>query len=303
MKRHRFKEWVLATRPWSFPASLMPVIVGGAYVYWISCSASSEGMNVNWMNFLLSVLAIVLLQASGNLWSDLNDYRCGVDTSENYSVKILTSGEFSVKEVLCLSAGLFVTAVAVGGILLMLSGPLTLLFGAAGLLLLVFYPKLKYHAFGDADIFVAYAMLPLLGTSYVMTGSIVWPIVWLTLPVGLITVAILHVNNTRDIESDRRAGISTLAMTVGYSIAKPIYIFEIVLPFLCVGIFILCGVLPVTSVVAFFAFLPAINNVRTMNASTASDVSAIVSLDAATAKLQLIFSLLLSISLFAAVLI
>lgn len=303
MKKHSLKEWVLATRPWSFPASLMPVMVAGAYVYWISGSVSANGAGINWLNFLLSVLVIVLLQASGNLWSDVNDYRHGVDTPEIYSVKILTTGEFTIKEVLYLAAGLFAMAVVVGGILVLLSGPLTILFGVVGLFLLIFYPKFKYHAFGDADIFVAYALLPLLGTSYVMTGSIIWPIVWLTLPVGLITVAILHVNNTRDIASDRQAGISTLAMAVGYSVAKPIYILEIVLPFLCVGLFIISGVLPITAFMSFLALLPAINNIKRMNASTPSDTSAIVTLDAATAKLQLIFSLLLSISLFAAALV
>ena len=63
MKKHSFKEWLVAVRPWSFPASAMPVLVTLAYLHW------GHG-SVDWLNGLWALVNIVLFHASGNTWSD-----------------------------------------------------------------------------------------------------------------------------------------------------------------------------------------------------------------------------------------
>lgn len=287
----------MATRPWSFPASIMPVSVVIAYMWWASSTAeihTDDG--IKWWNGFLALIAMALFQAAGNVWSDFNDYIHKVDTAESYGVKILTSGEFSPREIRRLAIILLCAATGVGLAIAVMSGVFTLLIGFAGLILTLFYPRLKYNALGDADIFLTYGLLPTIGTSYVLTGTIVWSVLWLALPVGLITVAILHVNNTRDVHTDAKAHIRTFAMLIGHTAAKAVYIMEILLPFAGVALLVWFNVFPVWSLLAMLAIVPALKSVHLMKKSSASDISGIAALDVATAQLQLIFSLLLTAS-------
>ena len=71
-QKHTWKDWLLAVRPWSFPASAMPVAVTLAYLWW-------AGEAVNWTNGVWALLNIIVFHAAGNTWSDYFDYRRGVD--------------------------------------------------------------------------------------------------------------------------------------------------------------------------------------------------------------------------------
>lgn len=59
------------------------------------------------------------------------------------------------------------------------------------------------------------------------TGVVDWNVLWIALPVGLITVAILHANNTRDMRTDARAEIQTLAMKLGGKASMYVYCAEV----------------------------------------------------------------------------
>jgi 1,4-dihydroxy-2-naphthoate octaprenyltransferase len=170
------------------------------------------------------------------------------------------------------------------------------------MLLTLFYPWLKYHALGDLDIFLTYSVLPILGTSYVATGAFHYETLWLTIPIGLITVGILHSNNTRDIEHDKRANIKTFAMLVGGKVATVLYALEIIVPFLWIIAGVIIGAFPVLSLLTLIALKPAIDNVRKASRYTKEGATALHGVDEMTAKLQLIFSLLLAVSLFVATL-
>lgn len=296
MKQHSLKDWFMATRPWSYPASVMPVLAAIAYVWWLSSTGAIEQGHIKWLNGALALIAMALFQAAGNLWSDLHDYTHGVDTNESYGVKILTSEEFSPAEIRRFALRLLAAAVTAGIAIFAMSGVPTLIIGIVGLMLTLFYPHLKYNALGDLDIFLSYGILPTIGTGYVLTGTIVWPAVWLALPIGLITVAILHVNNTRDVTTDAKAHISTFAMIIGHKAAKAVYTAEILLPFAAITLLVGFGVLPVWSLLALLAVIPALKNAQAMKKSSSDNLSGIAALDAATARLQLMFSLLLSIS-------
>ena len=280
-------------RPWSFPASAMPVLVTLAYLYWAH-------YEVDWLLGLWALVSIVLFHASGNTWSDYYDYRRGVDAPDTFGVKTLTGGMFRPAEVRSLSLCLLGVAVLSGLGLLACSGWPLLFIGGAGLLLSVFYPWLKYHALGDADIFLTYAVLPTLGTSYVATGAVQWPVLWLSVPVGLITVAILHANNTRDTATDLRARIRTLAMLLGRRASVAVYCFEVLFPFVWLAACAVAGVFPWWVLLACLALIPAVGNARVMARLGRSGTSAIAGLDELTAKLQLLFSLLLALSFFIA---
>lgn len=292
-KRHTFKEWLLATRPWSFPASSMPVAVTLSFLYW-------RGFEVNWPVGLWTLLSVILFHAAGNTWSDYSDFKRGVDREDTIGGMSITSGEFLPSEIKYLSMLLLAVATVSGLSLMLATGLPTLYLGLAGLALTMMYPFLKYHAMGDIDIFLTYSLLPVLGTSYVATGAFVMDALWLVLPIGLITVGILHINNTRDIEHDKRAGIHTFAMLAGKRASAFIYCMEVTVPFVWVAICIIYNSMPLWSLIVLLALKPAIDNSRKALLFPKEGMQAVVGVDEATAKLQLMFSLLLVVSFFIA---
>ena len=290
MKGHTLKEWMLATRPWSFPASTMPVFVSMMFLW-------SQGYEVNWWLGIMALVNIILVHAAGNVWSDYHDYKRGVDADDTFGVRILTDKQFTPKEVLTLSLSLQVAAVAMGLLMVYLTGITLLWFGLAGIALSLLYPPLKYAALGDLVIMACYSVLPMLGTTFICSGEIVLAVLLLAIPVGSITVAILHVNNTRDIETDKRAGIRTFPILAGRSESIKIYIFEIIMPYCWILIMVLLGLESPWTLLAIISLPLAIKNSKKMLSCKTEGIKAIAKLDEATAQLQLAFSLTLAIGL------
>ncbi len=286
MKGHTFKEWVLATRPWSFPASTMPVLVAMTYLW-------SAGFEVTWWLGIMALVNIVLVHAAGNVWSDYHDYRRGVDAKDTYGVHILTDAQFTPKEIHALSLTLQAAAIALGLLMVWLTGITLLWFGLAGIALSLLYPPLKYAALGDLVIMACYALLPMLGTTFICSGHIVPEVLWLAIPVGSITVAILHINNTRDIETDKRARIHTFAMLTGRRFAIGLYVVELLLPYLWLALLAALHIVSPWTLMALITLPVAMKNIRSALAYYEVGLPAIAGLDEATAKLQLFFSLTL----------
>ena len=224
MKKHTFGEWMIAVRPWSFPASVMPIIVSTAYLFW-------KGAQMNWLMALWVLVTMILFHAAGNTWSDYFDYKKKVDSDDTFGAKTLTTGMFEPSEIKKLALGLL-TVACLSGIGIMLCSDIRILwFGLGGAFLAMAYPYLKFNALGDVDILMTFAFIPTVGVSLAVTGAIDWSVLWIALPVGLITDGILHSNNTRDIMTDRRAGIKTMAMSLGPKASAWIYVFEVLFPF------------------------------------------------------------------------
>ena len=297
MKKHSLKEWVAATRYWSFPASSMPVIATFAYLF-------SEGMlPLEWRSllvFVLSVLGVIVLHSAGNLLSDWADYRSGVDSEQAYAVPNLVFGHFQPVEYLRMSIFLFVLGCLIGVGVVLLSGPAVLLVGAAGVLLTVLYSFLKYHALGDLDIFIIFGILTVLGSTAAATGAIVWDALVLSVPLGIITVSVLHANNTVDIETDGAAGIKTFAMLLGAKASSILYRVYMVLPFLCIVVSVCVGWLRPLALICLIAAVPAWKNFAQAGQFAQKGLDAMKGLDQGSAQMQLVFSGLLSLGLLVA---
>lgn len=287
MKKHTFAEWMIAVRPWSFPASAMPIIVTVTYLFW-------KGAQMNWLMALWVLVTMILFHAAGNTWSDYFDYKKKVDSDDTFGAKTLTTGMFEPSEIKRLALGLLAVA-CLSGIGIMLCTDIRILwFGLAGAFLALAYPYLKYNALGDIDILLTFAFIPAVGVSLAVTGAIDWNVLWIALPVGLITDGILHSNNTRDIMTDRRAGIKTMAMNLGPKVSAWIYVCEVLFPFAWVAVCTLAGMLPFATIIMFMALPVAIACAKTMKNSIKGGPVLIADLDVRTANLQLAFSLLLS---------
>ena len=158
MKKHTFGEWMIAVRPWSIPASAMPIIVTLAFLFY-------KGCGINWLNGILALIGMILFHLAGNTWSDYFDYRKKVDADDTFGAKTLTTGMFQPEEIKRLAIGLLIAALACGITLLILTGLPLLWIGLAGIVCTLLYPALKYNALGDLDILLTFAFLPTLGTA------------------------------------------------------------------------------------------------------------------------------------------
>ena len=297
MAKHTLKEWYLATRPWSFPASAMPVASSIAYLFW--ASQIFEGApRINLLYGVLALVGIILFHAAGNVLSDYNDHRKGVDTPDNAMMLPLVNGSFNPEEFKRYGIALLLAGCVVGVALLLLTENLHLLYvGMAGGLLTLLYSFLKYRSLGDVVILLNYAVLPIMGTSIVTVGHIDWTAMVLVVPLGLITDSILHINNARDAVSDREAGIHTFAMRIGAKASALLYKLEVLLPYVWVVVAILVGWLPIFSLLVLATAKTAWGMARQSSKLLTEGVAGVATLDQQSAALQAKFSIMMIVAL------
>lgn len=290
-QKHTFKDWLIATRPWSFTASALSVVTVLVYLEWLTGA-------VNWTNGALAILGIILFHAAGNTWSDYFDYRTGVDTVEGaISVDTIKGGLFTPEQIRNLAIGLLIPGILIGLWLLYATGWGLLWIGLGGLICTLFYPHLKYRALGDLVIIMAYGLLPALGASWVAVGELDWRVLWVAFPVALLVDSILHANNTRDAATDRKANIRTMAMGMGVRASSILYVMEMLIPFLWVVILIPFGIFPWISLLVIFVMRIALQNTRMMREfKDTGDSSVIAMLDQRSAQTQMLYALVISVS-------
>ena len=299
MSKHSVKDWFVVTRYWSFPVSTMPVLATFAYMF---SKGFLAGGFMPYLIFVLCLLGVVLLHSAGNVLSDWFDYRSGVDNENAFAVPNLVFHNFEPQEYLRFSIILFVAGCVVGIVIALLSGPALWIIGGVGVLLTALYSFFKYHALGDADIFIIFGILPVLGTAYAVSGQMHWDALVLSLPIGIITVSVLHANNAYDTDTDREAGIKTFAMLIGGKTSSILYAIYMVIPFVSIAAAVSLSKLHPLSLICLAAAIPAWKNMQRAFKYDALGIEAMKGLDQASAKLQLLFSVLLSAGLFLSVL-
>lgn len=286
------KDWIIAVRPWSFPVSSLPAFI--AMIYTMHTHPESSA---NWILGVIAIIGAVIFHAGGNLISDYNDFKYGVDREGKVGTDILTSKLFTPKQVLVYGWTFITIGTCLGLFLVSQSGIGLLWIGLLGAIGAVFYYKFKFKALGDLLIFLVYGPTIMLGTGYVMLGYIDWTLMFVSLPMAFITVNVLHSNNTRDIRSDRYAEIKTYAMAIGVKASIIHYYILTVLSYVSIVVMVILNILPVTALISLITIPIAIKNCKAMSQATEDDVTSINDLDKNTAQLQLMFSASLSLGL------
>ena len=282
------KDWILATRPWSFPASTMPALVAISYVFLKNYDDLSV---VNWWLVIPVVLGVIIFHAAGNLISDYFDYKHGVDTPNNIgnTNMMIINGIFEPKTIFRYGFTLLVLASIIGIVLTYVAGWQLLVIGGLGFLLTLFYYKLKFNALGDLDIFIVFGVLIALGTSFVLTGVLDYSVLLVSAPTGLLITGILHANNTRDIVNDTSANIATQASVLGVKMSRIYYVLLVGGAYVMVAVLAAIGVLSWIALAVVLSLPIAIGNIKRMaEHKQPTDIS---DLDGNTAKLVMIFSL------------
>ncbi len=289
-----FKLWMQAARPFSFPASVVPVLVGTMAAVYLFDGA------IMW--FLLPLIALggILIHAGGNMISDYFDFKQGVDREDTYgSSKTVVHGLITPKKILTGGLTAFAIAFLLGLVMIYFRGLPVLYLGLTGLAGGYFYTakpfELKYNALGDFIIFLIFGPLMVIGTYYTLTGNFNPKVIWIAIPVGFLVTAILNANNLRDIMHDSRARIKTLATVFGSKGAKFEYYFLVIGAFISVILMVAAGLLEFWALIVFISLPLALTNIKAISKAEVDKPSDIAILDVKTAQHHLMFGVLLSI--------
>jgi 1,4-dihydroxy-2-naphthoate octaprenyltransferase len=286
-----FQAWILASRPQTLTAALVPVLVGTAV------AQASGGLRVG--PALAALFGAFMIQIATNFANDVFDAEKGADTHERLGpTRAVQSGLLTNRQVrvgmlvtiaLAVVAGLYLTAQ--GGYPIVIIGVLSVLSGVA-------YTggpfPLGYNGLGDVFVMIFFGFVAVCGTAYVQLGSVP-PLAWLaSIPVGAIATAVLVVNNVRDRSTDVKAGKRTLAVRFG----RRFGVIEYVL------LFVVAYAAPVVALLKFhrspWVLLPmvtlplAARLARTLATTEGAPLNACL---ASTAKLLLLYGVLFSAGL------
>ncbi|XP_031554430.1 ubiA prenyltransferase domain-containing protein 1-like [Actinia tenebrosa] len=230
----KMKSYIICLRPWSFTASFMSVLLGTAMAW-----KSRE--NFDLLRLMLTLLAVLATHAAGNLVNTLFDYKNGIDTTtsddKTLVKKTLTPREVRILIYICYEvaiASYIVICLGYPSISPMKIFP-TFLTGMAASFIYTGSIGLKYIALGDLVVFIAFGPVITLFTYAVQTGELSMQCVSMALPLAFHTEAILHGNNIRDLETDKNAGIVTMAILLGMKNARLVYTLLLILPYIMIS--------------------------------------------------------------------
>jgi 1,4-dihydroxy-2-naphthoate octaprenyltransferase len=215
--------WLMAARPRTLPAAVAPVLVGTAAAVY-----TTGGDRFRIAGFVAALLGSVFIQIGTNLANDYSDARRGADAVDRLGpVRVTSSGLVAPRRVLIATWVAFGVAIACGIYLTVLAGPLILLIGALSILAGVLYtggPRpYGYEGLGELFVFLFFGLVAVNGSYFVQVERLEGLAIGLSVAIGLLTTAILVVNNIRDIEPDRRVGKRTLAVRLGRPRTRALY--------------------------------------------------------------------------------
>jgi len=238
---------------------------------------------------LFTTFTIVFIHSAGNLVNTYYDFANGVDT-EDSDDQTLVKKELSPSEMAaCIAELYFLGMVSFIAVYLRAdvnSFPLVALF-FSGVLSSFIYTGgigLKYIAFGDVLILLTFGVLTTVFAFFTQTGEISMKVIGYALPLALNTEAILHGNNTRDLESDRSAGAVTLAILLGKQYACVLYCFLLMIPYAMLSILALSS--------SWILLVPLVTFPLAVRLSSQCFRGDLLQIPQNTAQLNLLFGLL-----------
>ena len=277
--------WLAGARPRTLPASAVPVATGTAV-------AAAQG-GVIWWRAAAALVVAVAIQVGTNYANDYSDGIRGTDDARVGPVRLVASGLAAPADVRRAAILAFAVAGGAGLALAAVAGWWLLAVGAASILAGWLYtggPRpYGYVGLGELFVFVFFGLVATAGTAYVQLEKLTGLAVTTSVPVGLLAVALLVVNNLRDIPTDAASGKQTLAVRLGPTRTRWLYCGSVVVPFAFA-----CGVAVTRpwALLTLFAAPLAVSPVRRVLGGESGRGLVAVLVD--TARLQLAFGALLA---------
>ena len=285
----RVNRWVLGARPRTLPAAVVPVAVGSA-------CAVGVAESFLWWRAVAALVVAVALQVATNYVNDYADGQRGTDDDRVGPIRLVGSGLATAKQVKIAALVAFSVAGVAGAALAFAVGPELFVVGAASMLAGWAYtggPKpYGYLGLGELFVFVFFGVVATVGSGYVQAGSVTSLMIIASVPVGLLSVALLVINNLRDIPGDTQSGKRTLAVTLGDNKTRWLHLGL----FGLVGLTIIgCGLVRPPALLALLGLVLAIGPVRAvLSGSRERDLIPVLG---GTGKTQLVTGILLAFGL------
>lgn len=224
------RSWIVSMRPWSAPASLVPVFVAGSVVH------RDLGVDLLSARFAYCAVGVLSLHFAANLTNTYYDYVRKVDTKEYADDRALVDSHLAPRTVLGLAGVCFMIASASAAGIVAVSGAAVVPVAALAIALGFLYTggpfglSLKKLGLGDVTIFAMFGPLLMEGVFVALTaaggaeaaGATAAQVeaarnvaLCYSLPMGTLAMAILHANNARDMAADAGSGIATVAQLLG----------------------------------------------------------------------------------------
>lgn len=263
-----FKAWISAARLRTLPLSVSGIIVG-----------SSLAMNhLFWQSsiFWLAILTTIGFQVLSNFANDYGDGIKGADDNREGEQRMVSSGMISPKQ---MKTGILITAIfsMISAIVLIyyafgaedfLHSLLFFMLGIASVIAALKYTIGKnaygYSGLGDVFVFLFFGLLSVLGSYYLLDHQMVWDLLLPASAIGFLSMAVLNLNNMRDIENDAKNNKNTLVVNLGSSKAKIYHYVLISLAVLLTLIYSIINDHSIRQLIYVIAFSPLIINLVTV---------------------------------------
>lgn len=212
------KAWLLAARPKTLPAAIVPVWAGAVLAWHI------QG-NVSIFLVVFILLAALAIQIATNFFNDALDHLKGADTVNRIGpTRVTASGLIHPKAVTMAGITCLVIATALSTPLIAVGGWPVLAIGIPSLYFSFGYTggplPLAYRGLGEIFVILFFGFIAVAGTVYILTGQWRAEALLLGLQVGLYSTALIAINNLRDIDEDRQSNKRTLAVRFGPDFAR-----------------------------------------------------------------------------------
>jgi 1,4-dihydroxy-2-naphthoate polyprenyltransferase len=246
-------DWVAGARPRTLPAAISPVLAGTAVAVYDDDAV--------WWKALLALVVALALQVGVNYANDYSDGIRGTDADRVGPMRLVgsrTAAPGAVRRAAFLAFGV---AAVTGLVLAATTAWWLVLVGAASVVAAWFYTggskPYGYLGLGEVMVFCFFGLVAVMGTAYVQTEEWQVSALFAAIAIGSLACAILVANNLRDIPSDRTVGKLTLAVRLGDSRTRSLYV-----ALLVVALAALVAVAAVTSWWALLALLSAVPAMR-----------------------------------------
>lgn len=260
---NNIKPWIQAARLRTLPLSVSGIIVGSAYAYYQN---HFEGLI-----FILALVTTLAFQILSNFANDYGDGIKGTDAHRIGEKRMVASGIITPQDMkkAVILMSVFSLAVAVGliyvsfGAAHFLYSVLFLLLGLASISAAIKYTvgstAYGYSGFGDVFVFVFFGWVSVIGSNFLYTHVIDWKLFLPASSIGLLSVAVLNLNNMRDIDNDTIAGKNTLVVKMGLQWAKKYQ--EACISIASILFVVFCLLVKVTAIPVILINIPLIQHI------------------------------------------
>lgn len=289
---NKLSIWLRASRPFTLPGAIAPVLVGTALAF-------SEGKGNFWL-FLLVLIASLLIQIAANLVDEYSDHARPEGKKKLLApYKVIALGLLSPAAVKRGAMVCFGVATAIGIYLIVHSGWPLLIICLASIAVAYFYSAgtipLGKMGLGQPLVFVFMGPVMVMGSYFVQTKSFTADSLWLSVPMGCTVTAILAANDLRDFEEDRHGGKRTPVTAFGRRFGVWEWTILVIAAYLAVIVMAAVNILPAASLLSLLALPLALTAFKLMR--NGQDRPQLAPALPATARFHGIFGVLLALGI------